>query len=58
MVALAAALGVLHVAQQGIHFRQAQTPIGAYRAMTGHGPEQLVEMRLNPVAGAVLKQIG
>ncbi len=57
MVALPAALGVLHVAQQGIHLRQRQSPIGTHSAVAGHGRQQLVEMRLNAVTGAVLQQI-
>ncbi len=58
MVALAAALGVFHVAQQTVHFRQGQAAVGAHRTVTGHGAEQLVDMGLDPVAAAVLQQIG
>lgn len=58
MVALAAALGDLHVAQQGVHFRQRQASIGTDRSVAGHGPEQFVQMRLDTVAGAVLQQVG
>lgn len=57
MVTLPAAFGVFHVTQQAVHFRDGQPPIGANRAMTGHGPEQLVHVCLHPVAGAVLHQI-
>ncbi|MNQ06503.1 hypothetical protein D3C85_192580 [compost metagenome] len=57
MVALTAALGVFHVTQQTVHFRQGQTPIRTNRAVAGHGPEQLVQVRLNAVAGAELHQI-
>ena len=57
MVALTAALGVFHVAQQAVHFRQGQAPVGADRAVAGHGAEQFVEMRLDTVAGAVFHQI-
>jgi hypothetical protein len=37
MVALPAAFGDFHLAQQGIHFVNRETAIGAYRAVTGHG---------------------
>lgn len=57
MVALTAALGVFHVTQQTVHFWQGQAPVGADRAVAGHGAEQFVEVCLNPVAGAVLHQI-
>src|SRR5256885_14570058 len=42
MVALPGALGLLHLAQQGVHFRNRQGPMGAHRAVAGHRPEQLV----------------
>ena len=58
MVALATALGLLHVTQQGVHFRQGQAAIGTYRTVTGHGAQQLVEVRLNAVAGAIFEQVG
>ena len=57
MVALAAALGVFHVAQQAVHFRQGQAAVGADGAVAGHGAEQFVDMRLDTVAGAVLHQV-
>ncbi len=57
MVALAAALGIFHIPQQTVHFRQGQAPIGAHGTMTGHGPEQFVQMRLDAIAGAVLHQV-
>ena len=43
---LLATLGVLHVAQQGIHLRQRQAAVGTYRAVAGHGRQQLVEVCL------------
>ena len=58
MIALTTALGVFHVTQQAVHFRDRQTAIGPDRTVAGHGAEQLVEVRLNPVTGAVLHQIG
>ncbi|MCY1299620.1 hypothetical protein D9M70_491550 [compost metagenome] len=58
MVALAAALGVFHVPQQGIHLRLGEAAIGAHGAVTGHGPQKFVQMRLDTVAGAVFQQVG
>ena len=37
VVALTAPLGGFHVAQQGIHLRDAELSIGSDRTMTGHG---------------------
>src|SRR5688572_6930547 len=37
MIALAAALRLLHFPQQGVHFLQGQLPAGAHRGVAGHG---------------------
>ena len=58
MVALAAALGVFHVAQQGVHLGNCQTPVGAHGTVASHGAEQLIEVRLNAITGAVLHKVG
>src|SRR6266513_3322685 len=42
MVALAGALGFLHLAQQGVHLQNGQGPMGAHRTVAGHRSEQLV----------------
>jgi len=42
VIALAGTLGFFHLAQQRVHLRYRQGPVGAHRAMTRHGPEQLV----------------
>src|SRR5258705_7557073 len=42
VVALPGALGLLHLAQQRVHLRNRQRPVGAHRAVAGHGAEQLV----------------
>ncbi|MCY1433671.1 hypothetical protein D9M71_497070 [compost metagenome] len=55
---MTAALGVFHVAQQAVHFCQRQAPVGADGTVAGHGAEQFVQVRLNPVAGAVFHQVG
>eukprot|EP01132_Coremiostelium_polycephalum_P018699 gene18700-22273_t len=57
MVALAAALGVFHVPQQAVHFRQGQPAVGADGAVTGHGAEQFIDVGLDPVTGAVFHQV-
>ena len=58
MIALPAAFGGFHVSEQGIHFRNRQLPIRPHLAMTGHGRQQLILMRLYTVATAILQHIG
>ena len=41
---LAAALGGLHIPQQGIHLRDGQAAVGSYRTVAGHGGKQLVAL--------------
>ena len=43
MIALAAALGRFHLAQQSVHLRYRQLAIGANRAMAGQAGQQTVE---------------
>src|SRR5258706_7270905 len=42
VVALARALGFFHFPQQGVHFRNCQSPVGPHRAVTGHGSQEFV----------------
>src|SRR5882724_11028012 len=42
VVALPGALGLLHLAQERVHLQDRQRAVGAYRAVAGHGAEQLV----------------
>ena len=58
MVALVGALGGFHVAQQGVHFREAEATIGAYRAMAGAGGEDFVAALCEHMAGRLLGQLG
>src|SRR5690606_25860246 len=58
MVALPGTLGDLHVAQQGVHFRQRQPPVGAYRTVAGHRRQQLVTGTGDAPALAMLAQVG
>src|SRR5437879_3827442 len=57
VVALAGALGFLHLAQQGIHLRDRQGPMGADRAVAGHRPEQLVAALGEHAARPVLADV-
>src|SRR2546430_15236511 len=56
--ALPGALGLLHLAQQGVHLQDRQGAMGAHRAAAGHRPEQLVaalgEHAARPVLADVL----
>ena len=58
MVALTAAFGHFHVAQQGVHFVQAQPAVGPHRAVAGHGGQHLVDRLADALAAAVPQQIG
>ncbi len=58
VVALVAALGYFHLAQQGVHLVQGEAPVGAHRAVAGHGGQQLVLGALQHVARVVLGQFG
>ena len=58
MVALAGAFGVFHLAQQGVHFRQAELATGADGAVAGHGGEKFVTLAGGDLADAVFAQIG
>src|SRR2546430_4533221 len=59
VVALPGALGLLHLAQQGVHLQDRQRPMGAHRAVAGHRPEQFVpafgEHAARPVFADVLQ---
>ena len=57
MIALTAALGAFHIAQQAIHFRVAQLSISTHRTVTGHGRQQLILIILNAFAAAMFKHI-
>ena len=58
MVALVAALGLFHLAQQRVHFIEVQAPVGAHRAVAGHGGQQLVVGALHYGAGVHLFEFG
>src|SRR5437899_2895756 len=59
MVALAGAIGLLHLAQQGVHLQDREGPMGAHRAVAGHRPEQFVaalrEHAARPIFADVLQ---
>ena len=58
MVALPGALGGFHLAQQGVHFRQRQPPVGADRAMAGHGRQQRIPGVVDAARAAMLAEVG
>ena len=58
MIALSAALGVFHVAQQRIHFRKREPAMGTHGAVAGHGGEQLILVLADPRGVSVLDQVG
>src|SRR3569832_1295405 len=58
MIALAAALRALHVAQQGIHLGQGEPAVRAHRGLAGLGRDQMVEVLVNARAIAVQVEIG
>src|SRR6267378_6692268 len=57
VVTLAGALGLLHLAQQGVHLRDCQGPMRAHRAVAGHGPEKLVAALREHSARPVLADV-
>src|SRR5207245_8119741 len=57
MIALAGALGFLHLAQQGVHLRNRQGSVGAHRAVAGHRPEQFVPALCEHAARPVLADV-
>src|SRR5215467_9750640 len=57
MVALPRALGFLHLAQERVHLRDGQRPVRAYRAVAGHGAEQLIAALGEHAARAVLADV-
>src|SRR5258706_6386219 len=57
VVALTGAFGLLHLAQQGIHFRDGQRSVGAYGAVARHGAQQLVAALGQHAACAVLANV-
>ena len=56
MVALVGPVGRLHLPQQGVHLFVRQAPVGAHRAVAGHGGQQLIACALHHGAGFVLAQ--
>ncbi len=58
VVALVGALGGLHLAQQGVHLVHGQAPVGAHRAVAGHGGQQFVLRPRQHRAGVHLGQLG
>ncbi len=42
MITLAGKFGLFHLAQQGVHFRQAQHTMRTHGTMTGHAGQNLV----------------
>ena len=54
MVALVAARGVFHVAQEGVHFGQGELAAGADGAVAGHGGEDVVFVFFDGLAAADL----
>src|SRR4249920_276574 len=54
VVALAGALGRLHLAQQGVHLRDRELAVGAHSGMARHGRQQLVAPLGEDPARAVL----
>ena len=58
MIALVGALGFFHLAQQGVHFGQAELAAGAHRAVAGHGGQQLVAPGGGQLRDAVFAQFG
>src|SRR5690554_2604553 len=57
VITLAATLSYFHIAQQGIHFTDAQLAVGADRAVASHGSQQFVDARLNQIAAAIFHQL-
>ena len=54
MVALVAARGVFHVAQEGVHFGQGELAAGADGAVAGHGGEDVIFVFFDGLAAADL----
>ena len=58
MIALAAALRVLHGAQQGVHLREGERTVCPHAAVAGHGGQKRVLRRLHPGTAALCLKIG
>ena len=54
VIALPAALGMFHIAQQGVHLGHRQPPVGAHGRVAGQGGKQLVARLFELAAAAVL----
>ena len=52
MVALVAAVGGLHLAQQGVHFVQRELAVGAHGAVAGHGGQDFIVARCTTVVAS------
>ncbi|MPN41365.1 hypothetical protein SDC9_188910 [bioreactor metagenome] len=58
MVALVAAVGGLHLAQQGVHFVQRELAVGAHGTVAGHGGQDFIVCALHHGGGIVRGQFG
>jgi hypothetical protein len=56
VIALVGALGTLHFAQQGVHFREAQIALRAHGRMAGHGGEQVIDRLLDAARVPLLQK--
>ena len=58
MVALVGAVGGFHLPQQRVHLVDGEPPVGAHRAVAGHGAQDLIARALHHGAGVVRGQFG
>jgi hypothetical protein len=58
VIALIAAHGALHLAQQRIHFRHGKIPVCAHGAVTRHRAEHFVQRLFDAAGRAVGRQVG
>src|SRR5690606_35867737 len=57
MIALVGAFGAFHLAQKRVALVEGEAPVGAYRAVAGHGGEQLVALLDQQVGAAHARQV-
>src|SRR5690242_15814319 len=57
VVALVGAVGGLHLAQQAVHFRQAEAAVGVYRAAAGERAEEAVGGAVEVVPARLERQL-
>ena len=56
MVALVCTIRGFHLAQQGVHFFQAQLAVGTHCSMASHGGQHIVASALQHLVCLVLRQ--